>query len=409
MSAAVHITPSTFARVFRRFQRQVELAENSPGPFVNFQSGLAYSMEHYKEWLYLEARRRLNVEEWTETMVGTGAILKAVRNAIEIKEDNEHRNNIVGWEARYGEDAVSHRRLLDAADDKVKRRKAEKALWEMYASEADPELCFGILVELFGGRYDLISYLFFIRDWNTFMPVKSSFFPHVFERLGVPLRMMKQCHWENYAGVLARLREVQRHLEGYDIPNGIRLIDAHSFCWMLNSLDEPPDESVIATNITPLVPEAGEGPIFGRDGNGTTQEELERNQRQQKRVGDLAQAIVLNEERKRLTQQGRNDLAQRVRDVSNDVTLGYDIESFTQEGVPKPIEVKAAAKRGADCRFFLSENEKQKARDLPNYYFILVFDVESKTPVLREFAGSALPANALHPVQYEVRLKRPRK
>ena len=62
MNTAVRITPATFAGAFRLFQHQVETDEDSPGPFRDFQSGLACSMEHYKEWLYLEARRRLRVD-----------------------------------------------------------------------------------------------------------------------------------------------------------------------------------------------------------------------------------------------------------------------------------------------------------------------------------------------------------
>jgi hypothetical protein len=364
-------------------------------------------MEHYKEWLYLEARRRLKVEDWSESWIGTGRILKAVRAAIEIKEDKRHRNNIVGWEARYGEGAVSHRKLIDAERDGAECSKVERALWGMYAEEANPESCFGQLVELLGARYDLLSYLFFIRDWTVFMPVKSSFFSRVFARLGVPHGMVKQCSWSNYEGALARLREVQRHLEGYGIPNGVRLIDAHSFCWLLDCLEEPPAERVDLPAITSWVPEAGRAPAQMRGDQGTTQQELEEIQRAQRRIGDLAQGIVLEAERRRLAQQGRNDLAQRVRDVSNQVSLGYDIESFTLVGERKPIEVKAAARRGEDCRFFLSENEMNQARHMPNYHFVLVFDVESNHPELREFAGSELPDAALHPTQYEVRLRHP--
>ncbi len=362
-------------------------------------------MEHYKEWLYLEARRRLKVEAWADDWIGTGEILKCVINAIEINEDKEHRNNIVQWQARYGPEAVSHWKLKEAKADRRQWVKTESVLWDMYGAEEDAEKCFGDLVDLFGGRYDLISYLFFIRDWNLFMPVKSTFFPRVFELLGVPHPMRAQCNWENYSGVLSRLGEVHRHLAGYNIPNGVRLVDAHSFCWMLDSLEVPSEETSSHPSIIKMTPQAGAAPVQGTGGGETTQEELEEIQRNQKRIGDLAQSIVLKAERKRLRELGHNDLAQRVRDVSNDISLGYDIASFTSEGESKPIEVKAAAKRGRDLRFFLSENERIKASALPNYHFVLVLAVESKKPILREFAGNELPNAALYPTQYEVRLR----
>jgi len=404
--STVHISPATFAQVFRRFQQQVEHDEDSAGPFRDFQSGLAYLMEHYKEWLYLEARRRLNVEAWRKNWIGTGKIMPQVVKAIEIYEDDDHRNNIVDWKGKRGPSSRGHLKLLAARDDPRQWPEAEKALWDMFATKDDPQSCFERLVELFGGRYDLISYLFFIRDWNEFVPVKPSFFPEVFELLGVPHKTVKRCNWSNYTGVLDRFREVQRHLEGYQIPNGVRLIDAHSFCWMAITLEVPSDTKAPTSKILPWIPEAGDAPARGA-GAGTSQKDLEEIQRNQKRIGDLAQAIVLDAERLRLRKAGRADLAKRVDDVSKEVSLGYDIASFTLDGRPRPIEVKAAARLGRDCRFFLSENERLKAQSLPDYHFVLVFDVESKKPHLREVAAHDLPPEALHPVQYEVRLRKP--
>lgn len=409
MIQSIRINPSIFAQAFRRFQTQVEQAEESPGAFHDFQSGLAYSMEHYKEWLYLEARRRLAVETWMEKQVGAGAILKRVIQAIEIHEDKDHRNNIVEWQGRKGPGSKSTLKLLKAQDDRRERLRVEKALWQMYAMQGDPKACFEQLVALLGARYDLISYLFFIRDWNHFMPVKSSFFPEVFDLLGVPHPMVKRCNWENYSGVMARLREVQRHLQGYNIPNGVRLIDAHSFCWMLNSLPEPREKAIPPRPIEAMVPEAVAAPPLGATNGHTNRDDLDEMQQNQRRIGDLAQRIVLDAERARLNQEGRRDLARRVKDVSDNLSLGYDIESFMPDGTLKPIEVKATAVRGVDCRFFLSQNEKRQARQLPNFHFVLVFELASKKPLLHEFAGRDLPDDALYPIQYEVRLKSPGK
>jgi hypothetical protein len=174
---------------------------------------------------------------------------------------------------------------------------------------------------------------------------------------------------------------------------------------MLDSLEVPEEASSQLMSIRSISPQAGAAPVHGTPNVATTLEDLEESQRNQKRIGDLAQSIVLEAERQRLRRQGHNDLAQRVRDVSDEVSLGYDIASFTSEGDSKPIEVKAAAKRGNDLRFFLSENERIKASALPNYHFVLVLGVESNKPVLREFAGNALPSESLHPIQYEVRLR----
>lgn len=403
MNPEIHISSTNFSTVFRRFERQVEFAKTSQGPFKDFQSGLAYSMEHYKEWLYLEARRRLRAEDWKKGWIGKGDIISCVVNAIEIYEDKNHRNNIVEWQGKKGPASRSHLKLIAAKNNPEQWPTAEKVFWDMYAAKESPEKCFERLVALFGARYDLISYLFFIRDWNEFVPVKSSFFPEVFDLLGVPLPMVKQCNWQNYMGVLARLRAVQYHLQQYEIPNGVRLIDAHSFCWMLNCLDVPEITENVVPDILKWTPKAGNAPKRG-EGSDITQEDLELQQKNQKRIGDLAQDIVLKAERSRLRKAGRDDLAKLVKDVSSKISLGYDIDSFTDEGYPKPIEVKAAAMRGTNSRFFLSENERRKASEIPNYHFVLVFNVSSKSPQLREFKGTELPSNSLHPTNYEVRL-----
>ncbi len=402
----VHINPSTFAAAFRRFERAIELHENSLGPFESFQTGLAAKWEHYKEWLYLEAQRLQEVGSWKRKRIGTGEILKRVIASVEIFHDQHHRNNIVDWQGRFGPKSKSHQRLLDALTDKSLRKPAEEALWKMYAEpSSDPAECFGQLVELFGARYDLISYLFFVRDWTLFMPLRSTSFPEVFALLGVPHVMQKRCNWENYSGALARFREVHRHLMGYAIPDGVRLIDAHSFCWMLGNLPAPGEQMARAV-IVPLSAEAGAAPIHGRGGGGLTQDQLDERLAGQRRIGDRAQAIVLDAERHRLAKNNPR-LAERVRDVSDDLTLGYDIQSFTHDGQLKPIEVKAVAKWGADLRFFLSENERLRSQALPNYTFALVAHMDSNEPTIFEFQGATLPPAALHPVNYEVRLKGP--
>src|SRR4051812_31963114 len=109
------ISPSTFAAAYDRFTRAVETYPYSPGPFVDFQSGLAADWEHYKEWLYLEARRQLNTSSWKENWIGTGKILDRVISAIEIHQDTNYRNNIVEWGDRRGEKAKSHKKILDLA------------------------------------------------------------------------------------------------------------------------------------------------------------------------------------------------------------------------------------------------------------------------------------------------------
>lgn len=409
MNDPIQIDSATFVECFYEFKAAVESYQPSYGSFRDFQSGLPAEWEGYKDWLYPEARRRLAIDEWTEKDVGTGEILNRVISAVRIMEGRRHRNNLVAWDNRYGPEGASDRLILEARDNRKQWQEAEQLLWDHFAENQDPATCFSRLVERFGGRYDLITYLFFIRDWECFAPIRSGFLTNVFRRLGVPHRMVKQCNWENYAGAISRLREVRRHLRNHLPEQDVRLIDAHSFCWMLERLPRGKEMALPPVpEIQFLQPIAGTAPDIGRATDSSrsfTLAELERQQANQKRIGALAQHIVVKAEKHRLRNAGRSDLAEKVKDVSDNLSLGYDIDSFFENGDPKPIEVKAAARRGEDWRFFLSENERRAAASLPGYHFVLVSGVESTAPDLREFPGSELPTAALFPVQYEVKLR----
>lgn len=69
-------------------------------------------------------------------------------------------------------------------------------------------------------------------------------------------------------------------------------------------------------------------------------------------------------ERQRLVRAGRDDLAHRVRHVSQEQGdgLGYDIASFDVGGKPRFIEVKTT-RRPSGARFYVSRNEVEFSRE----------------------------------------------
>ena len=402
------IRTTQFAHAFQRFLDAVRADPKSPGPFTDFQHGLPLAWEGYKEGVYHKARERLEIGQWRASSFGKGQILNRVIKAIEVKDFDGFRNNLLEWESKgRPPEAVTHAKLLAARNSEPTRLAADQALFRMFAEKASPAECFAALTDLFGARYDLIAYLFFLRDWYAYMPVRPTVFAEAFDILGVPLKMSGRCSWENYQEYLARLREVQRHLKNRDIPGEVRLLDAHSFCWMLARLPPAPAAEERQVVIIAFNPVAGEAPVRSKGQSGFSQMELEKIQGEQRVVGALAQAVVLDAEQKRLRDEGRLDLAERVLDVSDDTSLGYDIESFSREGAPKRIEVKAAAHRGGDLRFFLSENERKRSREIKGYTIALVTDVQCSAPRVYECQGLELPEGALHPVNYEVRLRNP--
>lgn len=81
-------------------------------------------------------------------------------------------------------------------------------------------------------------------------------------------------------------------------------------------------------------------------------------------LGRAGEELVFHRERTQLAQQGRNDLARRVRWVSQEDGdgAGYDIASFTQQGRERLIEVKTT--NGWErTPFHISRNELEVAKD----------------------------------------------
>ena len=85
-------------------------------------------------------------------------------------------------------------------------------------------------------------------------------------------------------------------------------------------------------------------------------------------IGDLGEKVIIEAERTKLIEAGREDLAQKVRDVSNFTSLGYDIESFTIEGEPIKIEVKSTITESTS--FPMSRNEILKSKEFGEEYYI---------------------------------------
>ena len=375
---AVTISPTKFYHAFRAFVAKVE-KEQDEEPFQDFQQGIAYKQEFYKTRVHGDALQILGSENWNPAWIGSGKIIEAVIRAIQLPE-----NNLMEWRGKRHPAARSHLALLNAAkaDEKAD---AEAALFGHFRDQISPNESMQQLTALFARKYDFIAYLFYLRDWERFMPIAPSHFDRVFPMLNVRLdgqllKTRKRCSWENYSSYNEAFRLVREALEGMGIPR-VRLLDAHSFCWMLRNCTV--SESGSPLDIEPPEPNTVD---------------FEARARRLKFIGDMAEEAVVNFERKRLDETGRSDLSAKVRRVSADHTLGYDVESRSFDGSVKYIEVKAI-RHDPDCaRFFFTENERQKSRALPNYWLYLVSGVGRNQPDIQEFQAEALKDEFLSPV-----------
>jgi hypothetical protein len=220
------ISADVFQDQFDQFSAAIEKASNLP--FVSFGQGLAATWESYKPALRAKALQVLDAAKWDASSIGKGDILEATIGAIELPD-----NNLVRWPNQYGHANRSHRALIDARLDPSSCRALEDCLFNFYRGLADPGESFEIFRSLVGSRYDLLAYLFFLRDMEKYMPIATRTFDEAFRRIGIDVVTTQRCSWENYCQFNEALRQVQIALAQHaHIPN-TRLIDAHSFCWIL--------------------------------------------------------------------------------------------------------------------------------------------------------------------------------
>ena len=401
------ISPVAFQDQFKHFKGLV-LSKAPGAPFRSFREGLANEEEGYKELVYNEARSKLDWSNWKESEIGKGRILGCVIKAIEINNSTPVLvNNLVQWQNRFGEKRRSHRSLLAAKDDMAKRRQFERWLFDFFHGNLVESEAFEQFRDLAGGIFDLVAYLFFLKDWQRFMPIAPTTFDKAFGLLGLKLKTSHHCSWETYQSYNQALLDIRQLLREAAQIEDARLIDAHSFCWMLVSLGE---KVAPASPTTIPLPKLAEGlvaaarpetaPGAARPAAVVTDEDFAETEAEKRRCGRLAEDIALQSEQRRLRELGVKNPEQAVESVANQPALGYDLVSREANDKARYIEVKSARRSGSRLSFFLSDNEWRKSQNLTNYYFYLVLGVDTYQPEVLMIAGADIPNACLTPVNY---------
>ena len=227
--------PADFPASYAKFQDLV--TQKSGEPFTRFDEGLIAAWESYKPRVRDYALQLLAADQWTEDQIGSGEILEKVISAIEIQATHGDRtNNMVFWQNRFGHAQRDHRALLDAERDSQDKQRFERLFFDLYRSDRDEGEIFEGLRDLSDGKYPLLAYLFFLKDMDRFMPVQPTGFDRVFSELGIELKTLRNCSWENYQTFNAVLNELRGDIEQQAGLKDVRLIDAHSFCWLFSTL-----------------------------------------------------------------------------------------------------------------------------------------------------------------------------
>ncbi|MGM0498458.1 MAG: HNH endonuclease, partial [Bacteroidota bacterium] len=210
--------------------------------YVREKSGIAFTSfkhnpytrgeEGYKYYIHLRGTDLLAFQAWKKSDIGTGDIIDATISAIEFDE-----NNLVQWQARFGEAARPHHPLHEARKTGANVKEIESYLWGLFHEDTDKQ-SFENLTSIFGKKYPIIAYLFFLKDSSKYLPIAPTFFDRSFEYLGVDFKTAYKCSWENYIGFISVISELKALLMG-EIASEVTLLDAHSFAWMLsNQMEE---------------------------------------------------------------------------------------------------------------------------------------------------------------------------
>lgn len=225
-----------FSTLYQRFQ-QLVTARTKGHPFTSFQEGLAATWEDYKPKLRDYALTILALENWTEAGIGSGTILGHVIDAIEIQDSRRNlTNNLVFWQNRYGHANRNHHVLIEAQTNPKLGKEIERLLYALYVGGGDEGELFEELSTITGGKYALLAYLYFLKDMDRFTPIQPTGFDRLFREMGINFSTLRQCGWENYSVFLDLLQQMRPMIAREAGLTSVRLIDAHSFCWIFSTL-----------------------------------------------------------------------------------------------------------------------------------------------------------------------------
>lgn len=234
---------SVFEKQASKFKAYVYAADKIEAPldFVD-RKGLLVKEEGYKSRISSQARTVLSTDEWDESWLGSGEIPKRIYKVMDLA------GNLINFNSR-----IDFRKHFEQ-DKKEYNPDSEKVIYDLFKSD-DDEKSFARIVKVFGAKYPIVSYLFFVKNDEKYLPVSPESFDRAFKDLNIDFTMSYKCSWNNYCQYLNIVREIQDTMPRYlDISHPVRLIDAHSFAWIIGE-KKFKEWGLNASDInTPLVP-----------------------------------------------------------------------------------------------------------------------------------------------------------
>ena len=369
----IEITEKLFDQVYQEVKNRIESETNFP--LIDFKTH-PFVDEHvnYKYSIWEEARsKRVRKNE-----IGTGKVLQWVKEIVHVNafyNNKQYYNNLVDG------------RIKNDFDKKIATHKIEDLFFEFFWSRAYKERYFNEFLKI-GLHYQLIAYLFFVQEEYKFMPISQHRFYNIFKSLSIDFSVSNNVSWENYVTYNEIINSFKVHLSKYH--KGITMLDAHSFLWIYGFKFDSNDIAIPTFNReieqTKLKIKNSEIYLPKKSINKETilEDKTEIDfievHKGQIDIGEKAEELVKNEEIQYLYRQGQNELARKVKIVSMNLSLGFDILSYETSGEEKQIEVKAISIFNKTKSFIITKNEIMKSREYSNYYVYCVAGIESEEP-----------------------------
>lgn len=122
-------------------------------------------------------------------------------------------------------------------------------------------------------------------------------------------------------------------------------------------------------------------------------------------IGYTGEKQVLEYERKRLS--NYPDLQRQIKWQSQESdAIGYDILSYDKDGTERQIEVKSTNAQPSDkFHFVLTENERQHALKLTNYWIYYVFSIDNQPTIYKIKNPFKDDLVQIEPIKYKVNIK----
>ena len=215
--------------------------DNAPIDFIDKRKLLGKE-EGYKADIPGKARAVLNIGEWDESWIGSGRIAERISKAMDIGANLVNFNGKINFDNHF---------------DQTKKEynpESERAIYSLY-KETDEKAAFEFVVKVFGAKYPTLAYLFFVKDDKKYLPTSPQGFDRAFKELNIDFTMTFNCGWDNYCEYVDTIREIKDLMPQYmNISHEVRLLDAHSFVWMMGE-EKYMNWSVETTDInTPIAP-----------------------------------------------------------------------------------------------------------------------------------------------------------